>query len=266
VHFAAAGKLHPRIVFISSLSSVLRYKDPETGAIPEHVVLDQEAPQGSDYAKSKWMAELLLDEAAQSKVIANPAIVRLGQIAGPLTDVHVKTGSGSVWSAKEVVPSLVISSKTISTLPSNLSEKDKLRWVPVNACAEIILELAVSDPPAGAGAQCFNVTNMQLCGTQLTWSRDLLPLVKRKLENDGRSIEVVSLRDWIDKVLQYGATSDNPAFRVHDFYEELLQTDSESGLGAAIDVAKAMNASRRLRALGPVQGSWMEHWMDGWGL
>ncbi|KAK4547546.1 hypothetical protein LTR36_000503 [Oleoguttula mirabilis] len=219
------------------------------------------------------MAELVLDEAAKSGAITTPVIVRPGQIVGPLPEVDVGKGSGWNWSAKEVVPSLILSSSSIRVLPDSLREKDKLRWIPVNVCARIIAELAGHENTASRGgdvhADVYNITNIPLDQPEITWSQDMLPVIKRRLQNAtqaGRAVDIVPLTEWVQRMEKHGATADNPAIRLPDFYEELAVSDPHAGLGADIETTKSRAASPSFRAMGPVKSEWMLHWMRGWGL
>jgi thioester reductase-like protein len=65
-------------------------------------------PVGTGYSESKWVAERILDAAAERTAL-RPVVVRLGQVCGE--------GNGT-WNEKEWFPSLVKSALTLGCLPS----------------------------------------------------------------------------------------------------------------------------------------------------
>ena len=67
-----------------------------------------EIPVGPGYAESKWIAERILDAAAERTAL-RPVVVRLGQVCGE--------GNGT-WNEKEWFPSLIKSALTLRCLPS----------------------------------------------------------------------------------------------------------------------------------------------------
>lgn len=179
--FVSTARHHPRLIFISSLTAVLRCKDK----VPEHVVSDHDVPESSGYAQSKWMGEQIIEAAAQSRaLVQRPMIVRMGQIAGPLPHVEVQNGSGSIWDPRQTVPNLVLSSKTLGALPASLGEKMKLRRIPVDICARIILNLAghADEADEQRSANVYNITKLTKNDGEVTRITDILPLVKQRLD------------------------------------------------------------------------------------
>ena len=67
-----------------------------------------EVPIGQGYAESKWIAERIIDAAAERTPL-RPVVARLGQVCGE--------GNGA-WNEKEWFPSLVKSALTLDCLPS----------------------------------------------------------------------------------------------------------------------------------------------------
>lgn len=266
LQFVSTAKKHPRLVCISTLAAVLRSKD----RVPELVVDDHDAPESNGYAQSKWMGEQLVEAAAESHTLAQrPMIIRMGQIAGPLPHIEVKSGSGSIRDTKQTTPSLVLSSKVLRSLPESPGEKTKLRWIPVDVCASIVLELAGRRDEANErqSAIVYIITNMAKADAEVTWTNDILSLVKQRLyrQSQTQPVETVSLQEWVSRMLAYGPTSDNPAFKLVKFFEDLATSDEHAGLGGIIDTGKATATSQTFRELGPVKRKWREYWMNGWG-
>lgn len=272
IEFASTAQYQPRILFMSSLSTVVRYTDPETGAVPESIIKDSSAPDGSGYARRKWLDELVLDAASKAGMITPPLIARIDQIAAPLPHVKVVHGMGSKRAEREAVPSMMISFKAIKSLPMDLLEKDKLRWVPVNVCAKALLgimEPASKDARSSLGSSLvYNVTNIQQDAEEQTRSTDMVQLLAAHFREacSGRPIKIQSLAEWVDEVAIYGAKPDNPAMELLNFYQELATSDPNTGLGARINTTAARAASASLRGLGPVLDEWLEHWMEAWKL
>lgn len=282
INFIATGNKHPQLVFVSSLSAVIRHQDPITKKIPEAIITDPSAPESGGYAQSKWMAEQLLHSAVQSHTIRKVKIVRPGQIAGPLPDTSVSDGSpGGLWSRDQALPSLIQSSMAMGVLPDSLGEKNRVRWVPVNTCARVIVEIAEETSRAvvegainGGEAdevKVYNVTNYTppaegAEGRELTWTDDILPIMQQhaKSYRPDTAQKAVPMRDWIDRVEEFGPKPENPAYRLLHFYEELIDSEEDQGLGAKIATERAKSKSRTLADLGPVQKEWMEYWLKSW--
>jgi hypothetical protein len=78
------------------------------GSVVEENLSNPEVAVGTGYSESKWVAERILDTAAERTAL-RPVVVRLGQVCGD--------GSGT-WNEKEWFPSLVKSALTLGCLPS----------------------------------------------------------------------------------------------------------------------------------------------------
>ena len=64
IEFVANAATAPRLLFVSSISSVMSYRRPSL-RIPEQVIHSDSAPGPNVYAESKHLTELLLGYAAQ---------------------------------------------------------------------------------------------------------------------------------------------------------------------------------------------------------
>lgn len=95
----------------------------------EEVLSNPEVAVGTGYSESKWVAERILDVAAERTAL-RPVVVRLGQVCGD--------GSGT-WNESEWFPSLVKSTLTLGCLPS----VDGVR-----AHSDLIPELLLTKRPA----------------------------------------------------------------------------------------------------------------------
>jgi thioester reductase-like protein len=87
----------------------LAYPDFENnGSAAEEMLPNPETSVGTGYSESKWVAERILDAAAERTVL-RPVVVRFGQVCGD--------GNGT-WNETEWFPSLVKSALTLGCLPS----------------------------------------------------------------------------------------------------------------------------------------------------
>lgn len=207
IDFCAMTPGQPRLIFLSSLSSVTGLSTKRT--VPETIISDPSAPSPMGYGESKYISEHILNRATESSGGAiSSAIVRIGQIAGPVK------ASKAAWPSREWLPSLVVSSRTIGALPDSLGRMDRVDWVPVDLLADSITELlddghawnhSITDVEKSQSS-VFHVLNPNA----VAWSELLSPL-KRQIEVKN----IVPLKEWIELVRQEPAedssTNQNPS-------------------------------------------------------
>ena len=270
---SAASKENPiKTVFLSSVSAIDISESTPTPA-PERIPPSNINPYPrypNGYARSKYLAELLCDEAA--RVVGIPVtVLRVGQVAGAISVSRPDT-KGKGWNRSEWFPSLVISSLlTLGCLPSNLGRRfSTIDWIPVDLLAEAALELAVADSNSsegGQGAQVFNVRNPRTTG----WD-ELLPVVRERAGYHGLAVpEVVSPSVWLGKLqesLERGSGGDisNLAVKLLEFYRDgLWGENSASGDNELpMSIERALSASPALRGVPAVSAEWMGKWVDEW--
>lgn len=270
IDFCAVASEHPKLMFISSLSSITTLSGKKT--VPEAIVSDPSAPSPMGYGESKYIAEHVLNRATEaSRGAISTAILRVGQIAGPVKS------SKAAWPAQEWLPSLVISSQTVRALPGSLGRMDQVDWVPVDLLADGISELLDNRQAWDCGenrrerkqSSVFHVINPNA----VAWA-ELLPALKAQTGVG----QIVPLRDWIDLVRQ-GPEEDssmhrNPARKILQFYEALADTvsgGSESGRPAGTQMSKERfelgnmtRCSDTFEKLQPVSGEWLAKWASQW--
>lgn len=96
----------PPIFFTSSIGTLGNWATEHPGKpVPEAALDDPSISTEQGYSESKWITERLLD-AAREKSGVSSAIIRVGQIAGP---VHVPQAKSGVWNKQEWLPSVAIS-------------------------------------------------------------------------------------------------------------------------------------------------------------
>jgi thioester reductase-like protein len=270
IDFCGIVPEHPGFMFLSSLSSITSFSTRQT--VLEDIVSDPSAPSPMGYGESKYVAEHVLNRATgASQGAISSAILRIGQIAGPAKS------SKAAWPAREWLPSLVISSKTIGVLPESLGRMDQVDWVPVDSLADSICELLDSPRAWGQGqdevgkhqSNVFHVFNP----SAVPWA-ELLPSLKTQIGVD----KIVPLKDWIGLVRQ-GPEEDasmhrNPARKILQFYEALESAaggDGEAGAIAGVQMAKKRfelgnmaRCSKTFEKLQPISGELLSQWARRW--
>jgi len=244
----------PRMIFISSISSVSRWPTlgDNKGPIPDNFIPNFDAAQIMGYGESKHVAEHILYEAGEITGVAS-TILRVGQIAGPLS-------SNGVWNEDEWVPALIKSSKALGCLPNGIPDVD---WIPVDSLASIITELSLSAPPAvleEKGASFFNLVN-----PHLTAWKTLLETLKEHL---GPSTEVVPLEKWIKRLQDLDANDPKviaqyPAVKILDFFESLSEQQKFGKV--QYSTTKSCEASKTMASLPAVGSAAMKVWLKQWG-
>ncbi len=241
----------PRIVFISSTSSISRWPTlgDNKGPIRDDFITNFDAAQFMGYGESKHVAEHILHDVGEKAGVPS-TILRVGQIAGPLS-------SKGVWNEDEWVPALVKSSKALGCLPSGIPDVD---WIPVDSLASIIIELSVSAPLEEKGASFFNLVNPHATA----WET----LLETLREHLGPSTEVVPLEKWIKRLQDLNANDPNviaqyPAVKILNFFESLGEQQT---LGQVhYRTTKACQASKTMASLPAVDSAAMKVWLKQWG-
>lgn len=268
--FAASGHAPIKLFLISSISSVAQLPSSSSSpSIPEEVVRDLSAPYEIGYAKSKLIAELLCDAAAQ-KLGFPVSFARVGQIAG-----SVEGEGAAVWNTAEWLPSLVITSMHLGVLPDDLgAELNKIDWVPADILARALVELGTclsgsdsGDTTASSGALAFNVLNPK----PTSWEALLPNIISSVKNHTGKSLDLVPAEIWLERLKEVGEsfTAQNttsllqthPAIKLQEFYEARM-----TGGQKAIEwqMARTISKSTTLEGMSAVGGEWVDKWVQGW--
>lgn len=267
----------PRVVFVSSVSAVGGLAAGLDEPVPEKVFTSFDTPSANGYARSKFLSELMCDAAAR-RLGLDTLVLRVGQVAGA-----VRRPKGQ-WNRTEWLPSLVIGSKEMGSIPDTLGPQfSEIDWVPSEVLADVLADLALSqcDPQAelephgptnheAGGARVFNLRNP--CTT--TWE-SLLPTIvesiKTSTASDLESV-VVTPSEWLArlseterKTIGDGSKLSNPAIRLLEFYRDSLWGTS-NGLQRSqlMAINGSMAKSRTLRGMQAVNADWMRKWVGEW--
>ncbi|KAF2012923.1 acetyl-CoA synthetase-like protein [Aaosphaeria arxii CBS 175.79] len=261
VDFSVSSRHNPRIVFVSSISSVgnwhsaVETKPQSTNGvkvIPEEIAQTPAVAQSIGYAESKAIAEQILAAAAENEGV-KASIVRVGQIAGPIGE------SGGKWNENEWFPLLLKTSKNLGKIP-DASLLDNVDWLPVDALATVLLELSLSED--NRALQVYHLVNPKV----KSWT-DLLPAVQEHIGNP----KAVSMQDWVSELERvngddHDAIAANPAVKILDFFKDSRNLKYIGADDVDISTKNAKVTSPTLSQLGPVQASWMKRWMQDWSL
>ncbi|KAF2204124.1 acetyl-CoA synthetase-like protein [Delitschia confertaspora ATCC 74209] len=261
INFSIASRYQPRILFVSSLSSVGNWKTFEVSAldsdnrtlIAEAMPSTPAAAQPMGYAESKAVAEQILAHAVAVSRIS-VAILRVGQIAGP-----IGSKSGGVWNQNEWFPLLLKTSKPLGKIP-DAEALGNIDWVPIDVVASVIWDLVKAEE--SMGLQVFHLINPTL----KPWG-ELLPVVQRRLS----SPKAVSMDDWVAELEKVDlndldAVALKPAVKILDFFREMRGGQYIGAKDVMYSTTEMQKKSAVLKGLGPVQEEWIERWMGSWGL
>ncbi|KAM3511235.1 hypothetical protein MY11210_005104 [Beauveria gryllotalpidicola] len=249
IDFVQKTAVRASITFISSIGSVDKWSD--ASAVPETNLTDLNlAAMG--YGQSKQVSSIVLDTAAKLAGIP-AAVVRLGQVAGPTTEL------GS-WNAHEWLPTIINSSAQLGCLPETLGSM-QVDWVPVDKAARTILDMAAYTTEAAdfsSGAKFFNLVNPKTTD----WST-IAPAIVGFYEQRGKRLQLVSPAEWIKAVEHAPASSKLSALKLLDTYKAMYAT-AKNGSSAGFVTAKAQLASKTLATMEAVTPELMALWCKQW--
>ena len=232
-NWALTCRKGPRIIFISSISSVMNYTHLPTrksSTIPEQLVDEYGAAAFMGYSESKLIAENILAQAS-TQHRARVSILRVGQIAGSSQE---EPGS---WPEREWFPALVKTSQSMHRVPGDLPNVD---WIPSDLAADIVVELAKTDSTSEEDLRVYNIINPHW----VQWSE----IVQILLSLCGPDARVVTLQEWVDGLGQVTSNkidlTERPALRIRDFFVTFC-AETE---GSVVQYAKESMLERSLTA------------------
>lgn len=271
---ASNAQHQSRTVFISSVSTVLG-RLASTKHIEEKVYHGFPPILENGYAESKWVAELMCDEAASLGL--DVSVARVGQIAGPVR------GPG-VWNPLEWFPSLILSSASMKMLPDSLGPIfDTVNFIPVDLLAEAIVDLDVVKHNALQDHTTAKVWHLQN-PSEVEWA-SLIPAVIAMIQaKTGKTVELVSAQEWLSgvrKVLETTMGSEEseskeraqrleetvakvPAVKLVDFYESIMSGSERRLEYGRLRMKQTLQESSCLAKMEAVNASWMQKWMEEW--
>ncbi len=126
-----------QVFFVSSISSVGNWAAAAgegSRGVSEQIVDNWQVPQPMGYGRSKFVAERLLDAAAQEAGFLRSSAASGKWPAQPLRR--------EAWPKQEWLPSLIASSKFLRKIPVTLGQMETVDWIPVDILGRGIVELA----------------------------------------------------------------------------------------------------------------------------
>lgn len=248
-----------RLAFISSISAAAG--TPSPAHVRETIVKDPSHAQNMGYARSKWVAEHIVHAAAATTGM-EARVLRSGQIIGDSVMGR--------WNSTEAIPLMFRAAETLGALPA-LDETPT--WMPVDKCAQAVLELsglaALGSQTAGYfqvqddAEVVYHVQNPMA----VRWTEDVLPA----LAEAGLKFETVGQREWVQR-LRDGEQDPkvNPTVKLLDFFAEKYDNDKPGRSGLVFETARTEERSKAIGEgydvvksglLGRCVESWRKDWV-----
>ncbi|KAK3196257.1 putative secondary metabolism biosynthetic enzyme [Lecanicillium sp. MT-2017a] len=255
VSFVLEAKTNAKLFFISSVAAAGNW-----GAIPgAHLDVPEEELDDwkvarFGYGQSKLVSERLMGHASRTSGLTG-AVCRIGQVGGPVD--HGEEGS---WPAQEWLPSLLLSSRYLNTVPADLGPMDDVDWVPVDRLADIVTELLLSKQDDGSMA-FHHVVNP----VRKPW-KEVMSVVKEKLP----SAEPVNIDKWTlrleqsaEEMADASDVGDNPAVKLLPVFLDVADkaVHLPKARAATLSLKHTIKRSPTLARLEPVNDTWMSLWL-----
>lgn len=208
--FSLAAKHTVKVVFISSVGAVAGV----AGSAPEKVLTSLDTPFANGYSRSKFLSELLCDVAARHLGL-DVTVARIDQVAG------AAERTGAAWNRSEWLPSLVVSSLSLGSVPNSLGPQfSAVDWVPSDLLADVVIDLATRAGPKTGDTSAVKVFNVR---NPLTTTWDALLPALEDAAGAKKALKVVSPSEWLEKLSNSDSeSSSNPALKLLDFYRDGL--------------------------------------------
>ncbi|OLN81296.1 Iterative polyketide synthase CazM 10 [Colletotrichum chlorophyti] len=253
--FAATADKRVVMVFVSTIGTVSKW-DRSRGPVPE-TSLREFNVSGLGYGQSKLISSLILEDAA--KVGDFPlAIVRVGQIAGPLA----KKGA---WNRQEWLPSIIASSLVLRALPKHLGNMNVGAWVPVEVMSRMLLDIGGLTEES----QDYHEGYFHGCNPATTPFDKLAPAIQH-FYGKSRLPELITFKEWIDRLdasrSSHGSlgADRNPGLKLIDFYRGAASFGEDMSTTRGHEIQRTVSCSPALRSVEPVTPELMVHWCSQW--
>jgi len=241
----------PHLVFVSSISVFINFEN--NGSAAEEMLPNPETSVGTGYSESKWVAERILDAAAERTAL-RPVVVRLGQVCGD--------GNGT-WNETEWFPSLVKSALILGCLPSL---DGTVAWITAPDAAAALLEMSRIDPTPDS--HTLHIVhprgvpfNTLIGSTASSLNVSLVPysewFFKLSEEHKTQSDSETNLEK---------AQATNPALRLFGFYQSVRIGPEWEPLGVArLETKRAVRVSNVLaEGVKPLDEENVRKWLGSW--
>lgn len=234
------------------------------------------------YGRSKLVTEHITRNAMR-KTGMHARVLRIGQLSGDRRS--------ALWNDTEAIALMVRSALTVRALPA-LHEAPS--WLPVDACAEAVVELALSgrreaeipiarddgdDDGGGSAADAdaeadlvYHLVNPRT----FNWTRDFLPALKKC--GALPDFDIVSPQGWLRRLAESEQDAGkNPSIKLLDFWRSkygkatVATDDAEVPVGLTFETKRTLMDCKALEGVGqPVEDGlverYVEQWMKKWSL
>ncbi|KAJ7803408.1 hypothetical protein B0H14DRAFT_2463681 [Mycena olivaceomarginata] len=224
-----------RILFVST-AGVFRNVDESNTAL-ERSIPDPRVSIGLGYTESKWVAEQVLETAAQTTALS-PVIVRPGQLSG---------ATNGAWNPSEWFPVLLRSSQVLGHLPTISGQ---ISWIPVHNAAEVLVEMRDSQE------RYLHITHPH----PVPMEHILSPL------SELLNLPLVPYSVWLESLEtaseQESGASVNPAVRLIDFFRFYREVgpEEEAFFPVLLSNTAAINVAHSLASVAPLKRQDVEGW------
>ncbi|TFY81856.1 hypothetical protein EWM64_g2159 [Hericium alpestre] len=206
---------------------------PHDVPVPERLLEDASMSVGNGYGESKWVAERMLQLAAEQTGLP-VTVVRVGQLAGD--------SEKGFWNIKEWVPALVHNGQKIGALPTG---KEDVAWLPVDVAASALLQMLHSKEPV------LHLVHPHPVGWDTVFGYFSTAL-------DGLS--VIPYSDWVSRFrsAETKVDSDSTSAMLTEFFETGDFSDAPLSMEKAVKVSQALRNARPLQEKDVI--NWIEYW------
>jgi thioester reductase-like protein len=261
-----------KFFFCSSVSTASG--TPKPAFIAEAAVENLNHAQSTGYGRSKLVTEHITRNAMR-KAGMHARVLRIGQLSGDRRS--------AIWNDTEAIALMVRSALTVRALPA-LHEAPS--WLPVDACAEAVVELAFSgrrkaesprtrddDDDGGGGSEAtdadadlvYHLVNPRT----FNWSGDFLPALKKC--GALPDFDIVSPQEWLRRLAESEQDAvKNPSIKLLDFWRSkygsaTVATDSEVPAGLTFETTRTLMDCKVLEGVGqPVEDGLVERYVELW--
>ncbi|KZW01155.1 acetyl-CoA synthetase-like protein [Exidia glandulosa HHB12029] len=181
IALASTRPVPPHLVFMSSIDTVHSWKEPY---LVPNSLLDVRHVLGSGYGESKWVAERILEKAAETSGLRVTSL-RLSQLSGATTN--------GAWNTTDWVPQIVRAGVKIGALP--VYQPGMASWLPLDVAAKASVA-AMRSP--GGGFRVLNVGNPN----PTPWETLLQELATVTSQHINRPIALIKSTEWAAKIKQ----------------------------------------------------------------
>ncbi|KAK5132675.1 hypothetical protein LTR08_008719 [Meristemomyces frigidus] len=244
-----------KFFFCSSISAASGTPKPAT--IAESAVEDLAHAQETGYGRSKLVSEHIVRNAMRTAGL-HARTLRIGQLSGDRVNAD--------WNETEAVALMIRSALTVKALPAL---DDRPSWLPVDLCAEAILDLAFPDSRTHVedSELVYHLVNPRT----FSWKHDLLPALQN---SELPAFDIVAPAEWLDRLKHSEQdVAKNPSRKLLDFWQRKYgsqpgaaeEQGDEDAPGLHFETATTERDSRSVAsAVDPVSDGLIERYIAAW--